>query len=206
MLYHGSIDEEEMLSKIQKCQDPTVKALNDETFEHLTQAATGATTGDWLIMFTRQTCVKSQRLQAVFEAAACELKFRVNSARIDKSGDGGATGRRFGVTETPYFILFRHGKLYRYQLDTINIQSLVDFATDFYRNSKSEAVPIPKSPFDDFTEMIVEKMRENPQVVKLGSIIASIVVILGLVVAFVGGKKPASSPKKKAKDQTKKKS
>lgn len=50
MLYHGAIDEEEMLSKIQKCQDPTVKALNDETFEHLTQAATGATTGDWLVM------------------------------------------------------------------------------------------------------------------------------------------------------------
>lgn len=49
--------------------------------------------------------MKSQRLQAVFEAAACELKFRVNAARIDKSTDGGATGRRFGVTETPFFIL-----------------------------------------------------------------------------------------------------
>lgn len=31
-----------------------MKALNDDTFEHLTQAATGATTGDWLVML----CVK----------------------------------------------------------------------------------------------------------------------------------------------------
>jgi len=195
-----------MLSKIQKCQDPTVKALNDETFEHLTQAATGATTGDWLIMFTRGTCVNSQRLQAVFEAAACELKFRVNAARIDKSGDGGVTARRFAVSDTPSFILFRHGKLYRYELTTFTVQSLVDFATNFYRNSKSEAVPIPKSPFDDFTEMIVEKMRENPQVVKLGSIIATIVIILGLIVAFMGSKKPEPSPKKKDKVQSKKQS
>jgi hypothetical protein len=31
-------------------KDPVVKELNDETFEHLTQAATGATTGDWFVM------------------------------------------------------------------------------------------------------------------------------------------------------------
>lgn len=54
---------------------------------------------------TKGTCVKSQRLQAVFEAAACELKFRVNTARVDKSTDGGATGRRFDVRDTPSFIL-----------------------------------------------------------------------------------------------------
>lgn len=54
---------------------------------------------------TRATCVKSQRLQAVFEAAACELKFRVNAARVDKSTDGGVTSRRFGVTDTPSFLL-----------------------------------------------------------------------------------------------------
>lgn len=30
--------------------DSAVKILNDESFEHLTQASTGATTGDWLIV------------------------------------------------------------------------------------------------------------------------------------------------------------
>ena len=27
-----------------------VRVLNDDSFEHLTQASTGATTGDWLIL------------------------------------------------------------------------------------------------------------------------------------------------------------
>jgi len=30
-------------------RDPIVKELNDNSFEHLTQASTGATTGDWFI-------------------------------------------------------------------------------------------------------------------------------------------------------------
>lgn len=37
---------------------------------------------------------------------------------------------------------------------------------------------------DDFTEMIVEKMKDNPQVVKLGSIITSILVLLGILIKF----------------------
>lgn len=103
--FTGAANEEEILHKLNRCPEPAVKSLNDETFEHLTQAATGATTGDWLIMFEKRTCVKSQRLQAVVEAVACELKVKMNVARVDKSNDGGATGRRFGVMDTPTFIL-----------------------------------------------------------------------------------------------------
>lgn len=31
-------------------KEPTVKELTDDTFEHLTQASSGATTGDWFVM------------------------------------------------------------------------------------------------------------------------------------------------------------
>lgn len=31
-------------------KEPVVKELTDDTFEHLTQAASGATTGDWFVM------------------------------------------------------------------------------------------------------------------------------------------------------------
>jgi len=48
--FTGPANEEEMLDVFQRCKDPSVKALNDETFEHLTQAASGATTGDWLVL------------------------------------------------------------------------------------------------------------------------------------------------------------
>lgn len=50
LLYDGAVNEDAILHQFSMNKDPTVKELNDETFEHLTQAASGATTGDWFIM------------------------------------------------------------------------------------------------------------------------------------------------------------
>lgn len=50
LLYEGNINADEIFQKFDQNQTPTVKELTDDTFEHLTQAATGATTGDWLIL------------------------------------------------------------------------------------------------------------------------------------------------------------
>lgn len=53
----------------------------------------------------------------------------------------------------------------------------------------------------------MEKMRENPEVVKLGSIGLTIAIVLGVLVSFFGKKKkPVTSTKKKDKDASKKKS
>lgn len=195
LLYQGPFSEDDITSALQRSQEPAVKELNDETFEHLTQASTGATTGDWLVMFYKQSCVTSQRLQALWEAVGAALRNRINVARVDKGGAGAVTGRRFGITETPAFILFRHGKMFRYELDSVTVSNFIDFATDFYRNSKATGIPPPKSPFDDFTEMVVDKMKENPQVVKLGSIITSILVLLGILIKF--GRRAAEPADKK---------
>ena len=45
-----------------------------------------------------------------------------------------------------FFFRFRKGKLYRYNLKNYNIDSFSAFATDWYRNVRSESIPIPKSP------------------------------------------------------------
>lgn len=50
LLYDGGINAEEIYHIFEQNQAPVVKELTDETFEHLTQAATGSTTGDWLIL------------------------------------------------------------------------------------------------------------------------------------------------------------
>lgn len=50
MLYEGPTDEESIIHHFSENKDPTVRELNDETFEHLTQATSGSTTGDWFIM------------------------------------------------------------------------------------------------------------------------------------------------------------
>lgn len=49
LLYHGEPDGEEILQVFSENREPVVKELSDENFEHLTQAATGATTGDWFV-------------------------------------------------------------------------------------------------------------------------------------------------------------
>lgn len=46
----GIADMEEVMALFVDNKEPNVKELTDETFEHLTQASTGATTGDWFVM------------------------------------------------------------------------------------------------------------------------------------------------------------
>ena len=38
-----------MLDTFTQNQEPNVVDLNDDSFEHLTQVSTGATTGDWFV-------------------------------------------------------------------------------------------------------------------------------------------------------------
>ena len=45
----GPANEEVLLDTLIRMKEPGVKELTDSTFEHLTQAASGATTGDWLV-------------------------------------------------------------------------------------------------------------------------------------------------------------
>ena len=41
--------------------------LDGHNFEHLTQAATGATTGAWFVMFYSTTCPHSNKLAPIWE-------------------------------------------------------------------------------------------------------------------------------------------
>lgn len=50
LLYHGQINADEIFQYFERSKSPIVRELTDETFEHLTQASTGSTTGDWFIM------------------------------------------------------------------------------------------------------------------------------------------------------------
>lgn len=50
LLYDGTINAEEIYHNFEQNKIPAVKELTDDSFEHLTQAATGSTTGDWFIL------------------------------------------------------------------------------------------------------------------------------------------------------------
>ncbi|XP_058813538.1 thioredoxin domain-containing protein [Topomyia yanbarensis] len=165
LLYDGPANEDSLIGKLVQNKDPNVKELSDENFEHLTQASSGATTGDWFIMFYTSNCVDCQRLTAVWEAVAADLKTRMNVALMEKDGKGSATAERFSVKDVPSFIFLRQGKFYRYEIGKYDIKSFVKFAQDWYKNTTPEKVPVPPSPFDAFLGVTVHYLKNIPVLV-----------------------------------------
>ncbi|XP_011301871.1 thioredoxin domain-containing protein [Fopius arisanus] len=194
LLYDGKLNDEEILQKFVDNKEPIVKELTDETFEHLTQASSGATTGDWFVMFYSNDCIDCQRMGARWEAVGARIKNRVNVARVNKHTTGASTARRFNVFNVPEFILFRQGKMYRYQVPKYDINAFVSFAKDWYKNAQSEIVPVPQSPFDDLTQMIANFLRENPWIMKLASIIMGVMIIVSVASKL---RKKSETPEKK---------
>lgn len=86
-------------------KEPVVRELTDANFEHLTQASSGATTGDWFVMFTSASCNECRNLLARWEAVGAKLKNRMNVAVVDRHTTGAVTARRFNVLEVPKFVL-----------------------------------------------------------------------------------------------------
>ncbi|XP_033215332.1 protein disulfide-isomerase A4 [Belonocnema kinseyi] len=196
LLYDGAVNDEEILNTFIENKEPIVRELTDDTFEHLTQASSGATTGDWFVMFYSTDCVECQRLGARWEAVAAKLKQRVNVARVNKHTTGASTARRFNVFEVPEFIFFRQGRMYRYQIPKYDVSSFASFAKDWYKNARTEKVPVPQSPFDDLTQMIANALRENPWIMKLGSITIGVVVIVSVASKL---RRKSEVPQKKEK-------
>ncbi|XP_055525888.1 thioredoxin domain-containing protein [Wyeomyia smithii] len=165
LLYDGPVNEDSLIGKFVQNKDPNVRELSDENFEHLTQASSGATTGDWLIMFYTSNCVDCKRLTAIWEAVAADLKARMNVALIEKDGKGSETAERFGITEVPTVIFLRQGKFYRYEVGKMDIKSLVSFAQDWYKNTTPHKVPVPPSPFDTFVDKTVNYLQLIPELI-----------------------------------------
>ncbi|XP_077288259.1 uncharacterized protein LOC143912765 [Arctopsyche grandis] len=214
LLYDGPVDEEHITQTFNDNKEPIARELSDDNFEHLTQAATGATTGDWFVMFYSSSCLECQRLGAVWEAVGAATRVRgIVVARADRGGAAAATARRFGVTKDPTFLLFRKGKMYWYDLPKYGIKSLISFSQDWYRNAKSEKVPIPKSPFDDLVAWCVYLIRdviefglgiltEHPWIWQIGVVGFGLVAITSIIAVVKAGK--SSSPKPVTKKPSKK--
>ncbi|KAH8293097.1 hypothetical protein KR044_002675, partial [Drosophila immigrans] len=149
ILYTGNINGEEILHFFSDNREPAVKELSDETFEHLTQASTGATTGDWFIFFNSAECVLCQRLYAIWESVGGKLKRKINVARVNALAAGVSTAKRFNIVSAPEFILLRQGKFYRYTLKEFTPQAFIEFAEGgFAKTSHPEPVPALASLMD----------------------------------------------------------
>jgi len=150
-------DPEEVTDWLDRNRDRSTTVLSDDDFEHLTQAGTGATTGDWFVMFYRPTC---SHLSAVWESAAARLKQRINVAKVDLSSNPQLQAR-FGNlgNRCPALIYFRLGSMYHYNLKDFDYKSLVSFAEGWFKNVKAEKVPVEPSPFDNFADMVAAQLK-----------------------------------------------
>ncbi|XP_055697737.1 thioredoxin domain-containing protein [Phlebotomus papatasi] len=208
LLYDGPLNEDSVLQLFQQNKDPSVKELSDETFEHLTQASSGATTGDWFIMFYSPECVDCQRLNAVWEAVGANLKTRLNVARVNKGTLGASTARRFNVQKVPEFIFIRQGKYYKYEIKKFDVKSLVTFAQEWYKNATPHSVPVPQSPFDNLVDLGVKMVQksvkfaekaieEYPYVVLFITVGFGLTFLTALLAVFFKNKKSKGQQKKK---------
>jgi len=127
--------------------DSKVRVLTDATFEADTQASTGGTAGDWMVMFYAPWCGHCKRLMPTWEDLAEEMaetdgganigKFDMTESTVIRNRFGGADGL---VTGYPTVLVFSDQKVYDYRGDR-SLKSLVDYATGAFRNSPGMEIP-----------------------------------------------------------------
>lgn len=202
VIYDGPANEEVMLETLMRYKEPSVKELTDVTFEHQTQAATGATTGDWFVMFYNDECWACFRMSAALETVGCKHRDRLNVARVNKQTHGEKTGRRFslGLDNNPTLIFFRAGKMYKYTLNQHDPESMSSFVSGFYKNYPAESIPLPKTPFDDLVQLCVDYIQEYPALVGVG-VALPILLLLAFYFLMRSEEPKIKKSKKKKKDK-----
>ncbi|EDV25278.1 uncharacterized protein TRIADDRAFT_55148 [Trichoplax adhaerens] len=150
LLYTGNLAVDSISIWLDENRKSFVRRLDEDNFEHLTQASTGATTGDWLIQFASPGCEACKLVRANWEAVASHLRRKMNIATVDLSVNQGLA-RRFKIHQTPTVILFRHGSRYTYKThnNDYTFYPIVAFATEDYRKVKAVTVEGKKGFFSE---------------------------------------------------------
>jgi len=128
-----------------------VVQLNEQNFEHLTQAATGATSGDWLVNFCKDSVPRCSRVETTWARLAVQLAAsreakglpRINVAAVNTQESNWLT-KRFGIQSVPVVLLFKGGVMYSYHGGSFSVDRLMQFAErDFERASRTLVPPEP---------------------------------------------------------------
>ena len=116
-----------------------VLELTDADFERETQASTGATTGNWFVMFHAPWCGWCKRLSPDWDKLAKKMKGEIVVAKVDATANQ-LTSARFGIQFFPTLVFLRQGKMYKYD-GAKDLAAFEEFATAGY--AKAEALPVP---------------------------------------------------------------
>lgn len=131
-----------------------VHLLTEETFEHDTQAATGATTGNWFVMFKSESCGFCHQARPAFDALSDSAEDHATNIAVVDCSDSEWVCTRFAINSYPSFIMFARGKMYKYT-GSRSTEDFIKFISGEYINS-AEAVAVP--PPLTFTGKIASSM------------------------------------------------
>ncbi|XP_071098925.1 thioredoxin domain-containing protein-like [Haliotis cracherodii] len=198
VVYDGvTVDTENIGGWLDVASDVATKSLTDDSFEHLTQAATGATTGDWLVAYYKDSCSK---ILFAMESFGVRMKRKMNIAKVAMETNPRLV-KRMKVTKCPSVIFYKQGKMYRYEVEKYDTKSLTSFVEGWYKNMKAESVPVDPSSFDELTDNIAKALKdqiEGPNRFTFLTIAGGVVslVLLILVCACVMSRRAAERKKK----------
>ena len=125
-----------------------IALLNETNFEHLTQAATGATSGDWLVKFCQDSVPRCNRFGQTWEKVALQLAAsreaqglpRINVATVD-SEESGRLVKRFSLTSFPALLFFKQGIVYSFNGGSFSVEKIIRFVERGYASSPRMRVP-----------------------------------------------------------------
>ncbi|KAA0150390.1 hypothetical protein FNF31_07045 [Cafeteria roenbergensis] len=179
-------EEPEQLVFRADARESAVRELTEESFEHDTQAATGSTTGGWLVEFYAPWCPHCKSFAPQYEKVARALRARrapVTVAKVDAAAHP-ALARRFGVLSFPSLRLIANGRVWAYPSDrSRSVASVVDFAQSAFKALPSEPVPPPATLLNQLQE---ELSAAAAAAVRLASSETQAVALIAAS-AFLGG-------------------
>lgn len=156
--------------------------LNSANFEHLTQASTGSTTGDWLIKFYAPWCGHCKTLAPIYEQVATELKGEINVAHVDVTGSRDL-GTRFEIQGFPTVKLLSKGQTYTFK-GRRSVEELVQFARGGYQIHQPEAVRKPMGMFGEIMYVYEHAYKQAGKDLKSGNYFTMDVLLTFLPVIF----------------------
>ncbi|XP_052238616.1 thioredoxin domain-containing protein-like [Dreissena polymorpha] len=200
-LYHGELQSEddvaEFVDWLTKAVSVATIELFEDSFEHLTQASSGATTGDWMVLFYTPQSEECIQILPAFENAAIRVKHWMNFAKVNIETNK-KLAERFKITKCPTAKLFKQGKMYHYEPQKYDSHSLVSFVDGWFRNVKSVPVPREPSSFDLLTESIALYIKEqmaSDNKLAFVAIVTGGVALLVALLALVLRKSKVERPK-----------
>jgi protein disulfide-isomerase-like protein len=165
------------------CLASEVIILDTKNFEHLTQASTGSTTGDWLIEFYAPWCGHCKKLEPIYDQLAENLKGDINVAKVDVTQNR-ELGTRFEIKGFPTIKFLSKGKVYTFK-GRRTVEDITEFCKGGYQINVPEDVKPPMGIFGEITYIYKHAYKQATADLKKGKFFTTDVFLTFLPVIFI---------------------